>query len=59
MVAGAVNTRKLGDEEEGGRSGVMARRPGEDEEGTVVETRTYAEDGPDQETDPNTALISN
>ena len=26
-------------------------------EGTVVVTRTDAEDGPDQETDPNAALI--
>ena len=40
MVAGAVNTRKLSDEEGGGRSGVTLRRSGEDEEGTVVETRT-------------------
>ena len=44
VVAGAVNTRKLDDEEEGGRSGVTVRRPGEDEEGTMVETRTEAEE---------------
>ena len=38
---------------------MTARRPSEDEEGMVVETRTDAEDGPDQETDSNTALIPN